>query len=177
MIKEILRQKISNDPDFTDIERYVVIKTININARGDYSSSFNLMYEIEYFRDGEKINKFKSKTKNWFIDNYQMIWKRNDKMEPIVSEEYIEMLRRNKLNPTIPNPEYVEGEENSSTPETIPNPDYVDDVTLLLYNEYEVTNAFDYIMSIFLTKPESLWQILAFYLKEQDNDGFFNNFD
>lgn len=177
MITEILKQQISNDPDFPEIERFVVINAINVSAQGSYFSAFNLNYKIQYMKDGQENKKFKERTSNWEISNGKNIWVRDEFNQPIISEEYTAAVAANLLPKTIDNPGYISEEETPYLPTKIPNPAYVSDDSLLMMEQYKTAPAFDYIMGMFLAKPELLWVILGFYVNEQDKDNFFDNFD
>lgn len=59
-------KKISNHPDFLEVERFVTVLKAEHNA---YINQFTFLATIKYVKDGIEIHSFIKDVPNWRIDN------------------------------------------------------------------------------------------------------------
>lgn len=90
-MSEIIRQKISNHPRFSNIEREVVITRISDNAD---VMQIPITGHVEYF-DGEEnvTSDFKSNIDNWIVGNHYEVEVRNEQNEVVINEETQEIIK------------------------------------------------------------------------------------
>ena len=84
-MKEIIRQKISNHPLISDVERYVVITRIADNAD---VCQIPITGHVEYFRfDVDVTFTFQSEIPNWNVTNDYEVEVRDEANEIVIDEE------------------------------------------------------------------------------------------
>lgn len=144
-------QKISNDPTFTDIERYVKPGTLSINWR---AKEIRLDYDIIYLKDGEDITKKLSVNYSSIVaSNFKKITPRDASGELVI--EYTETKVHQKINEML---------------------QYNDDLTPKMIIEKEITKVpmFDYLIKM-IQMDISITSLIIGFILENDADGFFNS--
>lgn len=92
---EIIRQKISNHPVFTDVERFVKINRIAENAD---VRQITIDAVVEYEKDGVDVtSNFQSKIPNWIVGNHYLVTVRDSENNPVPNPDYDE-----ETNPDVP---------------------------------------------------------------------------
>lgn len=90
-MKEIIRQKISNHPLISDVERYVVITRIADNAD---VCQIPITGHVEYFRfDVDVTSTFQSEIPNWIVTNDYEVEVRDEANEIVIDEETQESIK------------------------------------------------------------------------------------
>ncbi|GAA3773580.1 hypothetical protein [Flavobacterium ginsengiterrae] len=88
-----IKQKISNNPVFENIEREIQIAGIGLNFD---LQSLDLYYTICYFKDDKDVSQlFKKETPEWHIDNTQSIIVRDENFNPTLNSEFNEIKDEN----------------------------------------------------------------------------------
>lgn len=85
MKKPIARQKISNHPQFPDVERIVVVR--NYAFETDYDQ-MRIDAHIEFVRGGEKLTDFKDEIQDWYITNQDKTTIRTADGSPKTNPDY-----------------------------------------------------------------------------------------
>ena len=90
-MKEIIRQKISNHPRFSNVEREVVITRIADNAD---VFQIPIIGHVEYFENGDNVTlEFQSEIKDWIIGNHYNVDMRDENNAIVIDEETQEAIR------------------------------------------------------------------------------------
>lgn len=156
-------QQISNHPVMTNVERFVVLYGLNINA--GHMKHMTMRYEIIHLVDNTVINIHPKNKPEWVISNN------------------IRVMIRDENGETIPNPDYVpvystRFELNSETGmfDEIPNPEIPENI-INFEEKYLTQPAFDFFKYIAWdnTSPLTKRQHFEFYIQVLDTeDNFFN---
>ncbi|HCC93716.1 MAG TPA: hypothetical protein DEQ26_05230 [Flavobacteriaceae bacterium] len=144
----LLKEKISNlkEEGFTDVER--TLNVINTKIDGDIYNQFYINYFISYERNGVDVSHlFRAKSSyDWYINDNEKILVRDENFQPLLTEEY-----KNMIAP--------EGEE-----ETWVKPEPTE-------KDYMYAPAFTYVMGIFEELQAISYAVLRAYIHENDRDG------
>ena len=90
-MKEIIRQKISNHPRFSNVEREVVITRIADNAD---VFQIPIIGHVEYFENGDNVtSEFQSEIKDWIISNHYNVDMRDENNEVVIDEDTQEPIK------------------------------------------------------------------------------------
>ena len=89
MSKFWTKQKISNHNLFPNVERYVVVENVNLQAK--YGQVVIEAYKEFYDGEGNNISKeFDTTIKEWYINNQDVTTMRDGGGNPLVNPEFIE---------------------------------------------------------------------------------------
>ena len=90
-MREIIRQKISNHPRFSNVEREVVITRIADNAD---VFQIPIIGHVEYFENEQNVtSEFQSEIKDWIIGNHYNVDMRDENNAIVIDEETQEAIR------------------------------------------------------------------------------------
>ena len=86
-----VRQKISNHPRFSNVEREVVITRITDNAD---VFQIHIIGHVEYFENGDNVtSEFQSEIKDWIIGNHYNVDMCDENNEVVIDEETQEPIK------------------------------------------------------------------------------------
>lgn len=147
-IENLVRQKISNHPVLTNIERFVVMHGLYLHIE---EPRLEIFYEVEYF-DGETdvSSSFVKTGKRWIVDNNYKVNVLDENGNP------------------IPNPDYVPEYEIIGYDED-DNPIYSKKI-INIEDQYITEYAFNYFLQISFKAEEPLRieDLVKFYMVQDD---------
>ncbi len=150
MARTLLTQQISNlkVEGFENVERFINVMKIDIDGRAE---RIFLDYSISYILDGKNVSSLfqKQSSYQWYIYNRDMILVRDENFQPILKEEYINMVA----------PE-IEGVVDEEWVKPEPTED-----------DYMKAPAFTMVMDTFDELNAIPYQVLRAYILENDADG------